>query len=325
MKLRIATRKSALALAQVRWVVAQLRNHVPDLEVDEVPVSTHGDRRRDVPLYKIGGKGLFVGEVEATLRDGRAELAVHSLKDVTAQVPEDMDLACIPEREDPRDVLMTPNGGELDDLFAGAKVGTSSLRRTCQLHRLRPDLDYGFLRGNVNTRLERMNEGKFQAVVLAYAGVKRLHLDARPHWPIPPDMLVPAVGQGALALEVRADDETTRELVRKIEDPVSRTMIEAERAMLKRLGGNCGVPLGGHARFVDEGHTLRLDGVVSSVNGDRFVRASKSCSIGGDAYAAARSLGEDVGEDLLAQGASELIRAALTFVAQHGDPRSRPS
>jgi hydroxymethylbilane synthase len=314
MKLRIATRKSPLALAQTRWVAARLRAHRPDLEVEEVHLVTQGDRIVDKPLAKIGGKGLFVGEVEAALLDGRADLAVHSMKDVPDELADGMGIVCVPEREDPRDVLVTPDGVELSELARGATVGTSSLRRSCQLRAARPDLRFEVLRGNVGTRLSKLDRGDFDAIVLAYAGLKRLGLDAeRALWALPPDTSLPAVGQGALGIEGRADARELLTLVAPLEHPETRLAVEAERAYLSRLQGSCSTPLAAYARFDDQGR-MRMDGMVGSVDGSQVLTASVDGYVDARDHAArlsqAYKMGVELAEMQLERGAAELIAEA---------------
>ena len=252
MKVRIATRGSELALTQVRLVSAALRAHTPDLEVEEVPVSTRGDRVTDRPLAALGGKGLFVSEVEAMVATGQADLAVHSLKDVPGDVElaEGMELVCIPARESPFDVLLTRDGRSLGELRSGARVGTTSLRRVAQLAAVRGDLVFDTLRGNVGTRLSRLHEGAFDAIVLAAAGLSRLGLlEREPHVVLDADVCLPAVGQGTLAIEAAGARDDLRRLLAPLEDRSARIETTAERAMLKRLEGSCRVPIAGHARF----------------------------------------------------------------------------
>jgi len=275
-----------------------------------------------VPLANVGGKGLFVSEIEHALVDGRADLAVHSLKDLPADLASGLDIACVPKREDPRDVLVTRDGGELDDLHAGARVGTSSLRRVCQLRARRNDLAYLPLRGNVDTRLRKLDSNDLDAVVLAHAGLKRLGLVDRPMWIIPPTICIPAVGQGALAIEARKGDERVRELLAPLEDPTTRIEIEAERAFLARLQGGCQVPLAAYARVSDGGARVRLDGMVGSIDGERMLSASSDRYVtdtGLDAHRArAQELGEEVALALLAQGAERVIAEAKLAAAQTG-------
>lgn len=312
-RIRIATRKSPLALAQTRHVAERLRAHHPGLEVDEVHLVTEGDRVLDRPLAKVGGKGLFVSEVEAALDDGRADLAVHSMKDVPEALMEGMAILCVPEREDPRDVLVTADGAGLFDLRAGARVGTSSLRRAVQIRRLRRDLALGVVRGNVGTRLRKLDEGEHDAIVLAYAGLRRLGLDAERKLAIlPPEQSIPAVGQGALALEGRANDTTLRALLAPLEHEATRIAVEAERAFLVRLHGSCSTPLAAHARIEDG--RLFMDAIVASLDAEHaIVHATSEVLPGGGAEArvrAAHTLGERVADEVLARGGAEMIEAA---------------
>lgn len=309
MKIRIATRRSPLALAQTRWVAARLREHSPDLEIEEVALVTEGDRVLDVPLAKVGGKGLFVTEVEQALEDGRADIAVHSMKDVPEALAPGMDLLCVPEREDPHDVIVAPSGEGFFDLSAGTRVGTSSLRRAVQLHAARNDLAFAVLRGNVGTRLRKLDEGEYGAIVLAYAGLRRLGLDAeRAVSVLPADVSIPAVGQGALGIEGREGDLRLRALLAPLEHGPTRITVEAERAFLARLHGSCSTPLAAHAR-IEEG-SLQLDGMVGSLDGSRIVRGGVHDWIGGapqEAMATAHRLGRALAEQLLAQGAGAMI------------------
>lgn len=314
MKLRIATRGSNLALVQTRWVGRQLRAHFPDLVIDEVQVKTKGDRIQDRPLALVGGKGLFVSEVEAVVVRGEADFAVHSLKDVPGDVPlaEGMGILSVPVREDPRDVLVTVDGVDLESLKRGAKVGTTSRRRVVQLQRQRPDLAFVPLRGNIETRVRKLREGQCDAIVLAAAGLARTGvLDETPHVILAPDICLPAVGQGALAIEGPVSDESLRARLRAIEDPKSRIQITAERAMLQKLEGNCHSSIAGHASAA-EGR-LKLEAMVASYDGDRMLSATSDTYLdlaSPDAQARAHELGEEVAEHLLSQGARDLIRQA---------------
>lgn len=314
--LRIATRKSPLALAQTRWVGAQIRESFPHITIEEVHVVTKGDRMLDTPLAKIGGKGLFINEVEACLADGRADLAVHSMKDVPDALAAGMAILCVPEREDPRDVLVSPKGIELSELERGATLGTSSLRRSCQLRAARPDLRFAVCRGNVGTRLRKLEEGLYDAIVLASAGIRRLALDCA-HWPIPPDTSLPAVGQGALGLEGRIDDAELLKLLAPLEHGLTRLAVEAERAYLARLQGSCTTPIAAYARFDDDGESrMRMDGMVGSVDGDMVLNASIDGYVDAPDHAArlqkAMHMGIELAELQLDRGAAELIEKAKT-------------
>jgi hydroxymethylbilane synthase len=313
--LRIATRKSPLALTQTRWVGARIREAHPDVRIEEVHVVTEGDRVLDRPLADIGGKGLFVSEVEATLSRGDADIAVHSMKDVPGELAAGLALVCFPEREDPRDAILTRDGTVFDGLDAGSKVGTSSLRRVAQLRVLRPDLNYVSVRGNVDTRLRKLDEGQFGAIVLALAGLRRLGLDGRTHEALSLENSIPAVGQGALAIEAREDDAETHALLAHLHHVDTHIAVEAERAFLRKLEGNCKSPIAGHARF-DSGRTqLVMDGMVAAVNGERMLTSSMTRVITARTPEAlvleARTLALDVAADLLSHGADDLIRGAF--------------
>lgn len=319
MKLRVATRKSALALTQTRWVVQELQKRTPGLEVEEVQIVTEGDRIQNVSLAKFGGKGLFVSEVEAALADGRADFAVHSMKDLPARLSDGLGIACVPLREDPRDVLITKDGVEIDALVAGARVGTSSLRRSCQLRSFRNDLAYTLLRGNVDTRLRKLDDGEYDAIVLAYAGLRRLGLHTRPLWPIPAEICLPSVGQGALALEARLDDAATCAVLAKLEDKTTRTCVEAERAFLAMLEGGCHAPMAAHAR-VEDGARLRIDAMVGSLDGSQILHAGSEhyCNDLDDEElrGTAVRIGRALARSLLQQGADRLLEEARVEAAR---------
>ena len=312
--IRIATRKSPLALAQTRWVAAQITRHHPEVDVEEVHIVTKGDKILDQPLAKIGGKGLFINEVEAALGDGRADLAVHSMKDVPDVLGEGMGLLCVPEREDPHDVLVTTGGLQLSELDEGATIGTSSLRRSCQLRAARPDLRFVVCRGNVGTRLRKLDDGEYDAIVLAAAGIRRLGLERR-YWTIPPDTSLPAVGQGALGIEGRVDAPELTALLAELEHATTRLAVEAERAYLSRLKGSCTTPIAAYARFDDDAPTrMRMDGMVGSVDGDTLLAASVDGYVDAPDHATrlqrAARMGVELAEIQLDRGAAELIEAA---------------
>jgi len=301
MNLRIATRQSPLALWQAEHVRDRLLARHPGLTVTLVPMTTAGDRRLDTSLARVGGKGLFVKELEEALRAQRADLAVHSMKDVPVKQPDGLALAAFLPGEDPRDAFVSPQHAMLDALPAGAHVGTSSLRRQSQLRALRPDVRVGELRGNVGTRLQRLDEGRFDAILLACAGLKRLGLAERVREALDPERFVPAIGQGIVGIECRADDARTRELVAALDDPASATRLAAERAMNEKLGGACTVPVAGHA--VLEGGRVRLVGLVAAPDGTRVVRDR----IEGPAARAAE-LGAELAGRLLAAGGAAILR-----------------
>jgi len=298
--LRIATRASDLALWQSEHVAARLRALDPDLTVTLLPMTTTGDRILDRPLADIGGKGLFIKELEVAMAEGRADLAVHSMKDVPAELPDGFVIGAVLEREDPRDVLVSIAGGGIDSLPMGARVGTSSLRRRSQLLARRPDLAVADLRGNVPTRLRRFRDGEYAAIVLAAAGLVRLGLhDARCHRLAPADML-PAVGQGAIGIECRGDDAECLALVAALDCATTAARVAAERAMNACLGGSCHVPIAGHARIVDG--MLTLDGLVAAVDGTELVRQTAAGRM-----ADAATIGRQVGAAMLAAGAARLL------------------
>jgi hydroxymethylbilane synthase len=290
-----ATRRSMLALAQCRALVASLCRVEPTLETRELQVVTSGDRITDRPLAEIGGKGLFVKEIEEALLEGRADFAVHSIKDVPGQLPEGLVLACIPRREDPRDVLVAPRHRTLDALPAGARVGTSSLRRMVSVRARRPDLEVVPLRGNVDTRLRKVDAGEYDAIVLARAGLVRLGLEGRATETLGPEVSLPAVGQGALGVECRAKDTGTRSLLARLHDAQTATCVAAERGVLQALGGDCKTPLAAHAERL--GDTLRLRAFLAAPDGSDLRRAERDVPWPAT-EAEADALGRAVGEGL---------------------------
>lgn len=300
--LRIATRKSPLALWQAEHIRAELQRLHPGLQVELVTFTTQGDKILDTPLAKIGGKGLFVKELEVALLDGRADIAVHSMKDVPMAFPEGLGLIAIGEREDPRDAFVSNRYDSLQSLPPGAVVGTSSLRRQCQLRSKRPDLVIRDLRGNVNTRLAKLDGGEYDALILASAGLKRLGFTDRIRTEIPPEYSLPAVGQGALGIEARLDDRRIAALIAPLNHEDSAVRVRAERAMNRRLQGGCQVPIAGYAEL--QGDTLSLRALVGSVDGREILRDE----IAGP-RAEAERLGEALAERLLAAGAGRILSA----------------
>ncbi|SNY59785.1 hydroxymethylbilane synthase [Arsukibacterium tuosuense] len=298
---RIATRKSALALWQAEFVKAELQRHHPALQVELVPMSTQGDKILDTPLAKIGGKGLFVKELETAMLDGRADIAVHSIKDVPVAFPDGLVLQTICQREDPRDAFVSNQFQDLSQLPQGAVVGTSSLRRQCQLKALRPDLTVRDLRGNVNTRLAKLDNGEFAAIILASAGLIRLGFAARIASYLEPEQSLPANGQGAVGIECRSDDKTIQQLLAPLEHQPTRLCVLAERAMNRRLQGGCQVPIGAFATL--SGDQLQLRGLVGSLDGSQIIRAEQT----GNAEHA-EQIGLAVAEQLLAQGAGAILQ-----------------
>jgi len=299
-RLRIGTRGSALALWQAEWVKSQLLGEQPELMVELVVIKTTGDKILDVPLAMVGGKGLFVKEIEEALLDGRADLAVHSVKDMPAELPEGLHLAAMPPREDPRDALISKNGAGLDRLPHGARVGTSSLRRAAQLLHLRPDLRIETLRGNVDTRLRKLESEGLDAIVLAAAGLKRMELSQVISEYLEPERILPAVGQGALGIETRIADLFTNEIVASLIHQQTVTTVRAERAFLKRLEGGCQVPIGAYATM--EGETLILTGMVADLKGVRLIRKEMR----GDARQP-ELVGESLAEVVLQSGGREIL------------------
>lgn len=297
MKLVIATRRSPLALWQAEHVAEKLRQ--AGYQVEILPLVTTGDRILDTPLSRVGGKGLFVKEIEEALFDGRADLAVHSLKDVPTRLPDGLTLGAILERDDPRDALCAPRHRSLDELPQGAKVGTSSLRRTAQLRALRPDLEIVTIRGNVQTRLGKL-EGEVDAVLLASAGLRRLGLDERITELIEPERMLPAVGQGALAVEIREGDERVAEAVGVLDHRETHLAARAERALLGRLEGGCQVPVGAFAQL--HGDRLQLHGLIGSPDGKRILRVEED----GPAENA-EAIGLAAAEGLLGLGGGEIL------------------
>ena len=296
----IATRKSALAMWQAHYVQDQLRALFPDLAVKLLPMSTQGDRILDAPLAKIGGKGLFIKELEIAMQNGEADIAVHSMKDVPVAFPDGFGLHAICERENPFDAFVSNQFNHIDDLPQGAIVGTSSLRRQCQLKRYRPDLVIKDLRGNVNTRLSKLDNGDYDAIILAAAGLIRLDMQTRIKHELPPEISLPAVGQGAVGIECRNDDETLITILKALQDEQTATRVTAERAMNARLEGGCQVPIGSFATI--NGDTLVLDGLVGSVDGKTLLKAQASGPL-----CDAEKLGINVAESLLEQGAKAIL------------------
>ena len=300
--LRIATRKSPLALWQAEHVKALLEARFPACRIELIGLSTRGDRILDAPLAKIGGKGLFVKELEEALLDGRADLAVHSMKDVPMAFPDGLGLTAVLARETPTDALVSQHYTSLDALPEGARVGTSSLRRRLQLLEARPDLKIDSLRGSVQTRLSRLDDGTFDAIILAASGLKRLGLGDRITQELAPELMLPACGQGALGIESRLDDVELNEMLSVLRDRDTTRCVLAERAMNTRLDGGCQVPIGGYARLTDDGRTLWLRALVGTPEGDVVVREERS----GPADQP-EALGRDVAEGLLAQGAGDIL------------------
>jgi hydroxymethylbilane synthase len=299
-QLRIATRQSALALWQAEHVAARLRAAHADLQVELVPMTTRGDQILDQPLSAIGGKGLFLKELEVAMLEGRADIAVHSLKDVPMELEPGFVLGAVLERADAADAFVSSRYRGIAELPQGARVGTSSLRRQAQLRALRPDIVLSDLRGNVGTRLSKLDAGQYDAIILACAGLERLGLSARIASRLDPPQWIPAVAQGAIAIEYRANDRATLQWLLPLNDVDTARCTGAERAMNRRLHGNCSVPIAGYCREIDSG--LELTGLVGDAADGRLIRASAT-----GALDAPEALGERVAQLLLDQGAGEML------------------
>jgi hydroxymethylbilane synthase len=300
--IRIATRQSALALWQAEHVAARLRLLHPDRTVELVPMTTRGDRILDRPLAEIGGKGLFLKELEVAMQEGAADIAVHSMKDVPMKLEPGFVIGAILERADPHDAFVSINHASLAALPAGARVGTSSLRRRSLLRALRPDLAVEELRGNVNTRLAKLDAGDYHAIILACAGLQRLGMGERIRDRLPAPDWLPAVAQGAIGIELRDDDPEAASWVAALAHPATTTCVSAERAMNRVLEGSCDVPIAGFATL--DGSRLHLDGLVGDPDAGTLIRASAAGEAGN-----AMALGERVAAELLAQGAERVLRA----------------
>lgn len=296
----IGTRGSQLALWQANWVKDAISSYHPDLTVELTIIKTKGDKILDVPLAKVGGKGLFVKEIEEALLDGRIDLAVHSMKDMPADIPDGLCIGAIPEREEPRDVLITRNRLPLDQQKQGPRVGTSSLRRSAQLLHVRPDIRIIPLRGNLNTRLRKLESESLDAIVLAAAGVHRLGLADRITQILDESIMLPAVGQGALCIEIREKDPRIQGLVAVLDDLPTRQVVMGERAFLNRLEGGCQVPIAGHGHIDEKGYTLT--GLVCDVDGTHQIKQSRT-----GPTIRSEQTGLELAEALLAMGAGEIL------------------
>lgn len=308
--IRIATRRSPLAVWQAEFVAASLRALYPGLTVELVKMSTRGDRILDVPLAKIGGKGLFLKELEQGLLDGKADIAVHSMKDVPAEVTPELHIPVIPERADPCDAFVSPRFADLQSLPRGARVGTASLRRQCQIRAARPDLIVETLRGSVQTRLRKLDEGEFDAILLAAAGLQRLEMTDRITHRLTPEEMLPAVGQGALGIQCRMGDSRVEALIAPMDHTLSHIRVAAERGMNRQLEGSCQIPIGAYAELDDD--MLYLRGLVGSPDGKNVVRGEiRGPAVDADA------LGVQLGKDLLSRGAGDILRALMAD-QEHG-------
>ncbi|HBB41367.1 MAG: hydroxymethylbilane synthase [Nitrospirae bacterium CG18_big_fil_WC_8_21_14_2_50_70_55] len=298
--LTIGTRGSKLALWQAHWVKGELEGHHPGLTVKLSVIKTTGDKITDVPLAQVGGKGLFVKEIEEALLSRRVDLAVHSMKDVPTAFPNGLGLVVTTQREDARDALLSPNHASIDALPHGARVGTASLRRQAQLLARRPDLAIFPLRGNLDTRLKKLTTGEYDAILLACAGLTRLGWGAGLTHPIPLEECLPAIGQGALGIECRLDDTATRDAVAFLNHPESADAVGAERSLLQRLEGGCQVPIAAHGRIT--GEVLRLDALVGDERGTQIIRGHREGQ-----RQDALALGTALADELLARGARQIL------------------
>lgn len=303
--IRIASRNSPMALTQSEFIKAQLLRHHPDLDITIHGMTTEGDRRLTGPLSSVGGKGLFVKELEHALLNDEADIAVHSTKDMTVTVPKGLTIQTLCQRDDPRDVLVSNDFENLFTMPSGSKIGTSSLRRRCQLLHLRPDLHVISLRGNVQTRLGKLDDGEFDAIILAAAGLHRLGLEQRIRQYLSPNLFLPAVGQGVLCIECREDDVTVKQLLQPLHHPLTADCVMAERAMNQALNGGCHVPIAGYAILHNEKLTLR--GLVGEPEGKVLLQAT---AIG--ARDQATQLGQQVAQQLLRHGADKILNAILS-------------
>ncbi|ETN93120.1 Porphobilinogen deaminase [Gammaproteobacteria bacterium MOLA455] len=300
--IRIATRKSPLALWQAEFVKAELLKHHPQLEVQLVAMTTRGDVLLDTPLAKVGGKGLFVKELEVAMLENRADIAVHSMKDVPMEFPPGLGLTVICEREDPLDAFVSNSYTNLAELPPGSVVGTSSLRRQCQIRATFPELQIKDLRGNVNTRLAKLDYGDYDAIILASAGLMRLGMEARIASRLEPELCLPAGGQGAVGIECRLEDQATIDLLQPLEHSQTRIRVTAERALNRRLEGGCQVPIACYAELDEPGDCLTLRGLVGSVDGTHILQDQLSAPL-----EQAEKLGIELAERLLAAGAGEIL------------------
>jgi hydroxymethylbilane synthase len=300
--IRIATRKSPLALWQAEYVADLLERTIPGIKTELVKMVTRGDKILDAPLAKVGGKGLFVKELEQGMLEGLADIAVHSMKDVPVEFPEGLHLAAILAREDPTDAFVSNRYSSLNELPPNARIGTSSLRRQCQIKEKFPDAEVISLRGNVNTRLAKLDAGVYDAIILASAGLKRLGMAKRITQSLDTSVSLPAIGQGAIGIECRADDVEINKILSALHDAETGMCVSAERAMNARLNGGCQVPIAGFAR--KEGQQLVMRGLVGNPDGSLLYRAERTGGLD-----QAEAIGQQIAEDLLAQGADKILQA----------------
>jgi hydroxymethylbilane synthase len=299
--IKIGTRGSKLALWQANWVKSVLQEKFPQYTVELIIIKTQGDKILDVPLAKVGGKGLFVKEIEHALLTRDVDIAVHSMKDMPAEIPAGLCIGAVPERENPFDVFISQSGLGYKELDPGSIIGTSSLRRGAQLRHVRPDIDVRPLRGNLDTRFKKLENENLDAIVLAAAGVKRLNLEHKITEYLDPDIILPAIGQGALCIEIRKDDPQIGPLVESMDHTVTRTVVKSERAFLNRLEGGCQVPIAGHAKINKK--KLILTGLVAEIDGTRIIKGQNS-----GPPDSAEDIGIDLAEELLDRGAAEILQ-----------------
>ncbi|MGD9080240.1 MAG: hydroxymethylbilane synthase [Desulfobacterales bacterium] len=299
--IKIGTRGSKLALWQANWVKSVLQNKFPSTPIELIIIKTQGDKILDVPLAKVGGKGLFVKEIEQALLSRRIDIAVHSMKDMPADIPQGLCIGAIPERENPADVFISSSGAGFNDLAAGSAIGTSSLRRGAQLRHARPDIVIRSIRGNLDTRLKKLESEAFDALVLAAAGVKRLNLEHKITEYLDLDFMLPAIGQGALCIETRKDDAIVGPLVASLDHASTRAVVAGERAFLNRLEGGCQVPIAGHGRI--NGNQFVLTALVAEIDGSRVIKGKKTGLLN-----SSETIGIDLAEELLARGADKILK-----------------
>jgi hydroxymethylbilane synthase len=298
--IKIGTRGSRLALWQANWVKSALSEKFPQRSCDLVIIKTRGDKILDVPLAKVGGKGLFVKEIEQALLEKQIDIAVHSMKDMPAEILSGLCIGAFPQREDANDVLISRDNRCFANLKLGSTIGTSSLRRSAQLRHARPDIVIRPLRGNLDTRLQKLETGYLEGIVLAAAGVKRLGLEDRITECLPPDVMLPAVGQGALGIEIRANDPQIADMMAALDHAATRAAVLAERAFLKKLGGSCQIPIAGHASV--NHNTVTLTALVADLDGSRIIKATLTGAID-----SAEALGQELAADLLSMGADQIL------------------
>ena len=307
--IRIGTRGSKLALWQANWIKSFLEKKFSSTPVELIIIKTQGDKILDVPLAKVGGKGLFVKEIEQALLDCRIDVAVHSMKDMPADIPDGLCIGAVPERESPVDVFISTNGARFKDLAPGSIIGTSSLRRGAQLQHVRPDVVIQSIRGNLDTRLKKLESENYDALVLAAAGVKRLNLEHRITEYLDAEVMLPAIGQGALCVEIRDNDPVVAPMVATMEHAPTRSVVAGERAFLKRLEGGCQVPIAGHG--IISNNTFTLTGLVAEVDGARVIKKQKAGPVKDS-----EAVGIELAEDMLARGADKILEKLKTMASE---------